>query len=248
MDYILFVNPYMIHHFIQDYNNITSIKNFNSAHFSNVFFTLSQLFRCCCETEQQIITTFSALGEVVHSDKTERLLFNDQCATPAGFVEQADSPRELAEALGFDPDGFERTLERFNANAEKGEDPDFGRGQYLWARRLAGDPTYSNPNLARLLQHRHAEEHGGEVAQAIEAAKAECDELVEAEKRDRQRQLETQHAEGEVALQHEIADAHDSLRVDHAGASSPHSLDTRCAACQTRCFGVRGPRSSGAAA
>ena len=100
---------------------------------------------------------------------------------------------------------------------------------------------------ARLLQHRHAEEHGGEVAQAIEAAKAECDELVEAEKRDRQRQLETQHAEGEVALQHEIADAHDSLRVDHAGAS-PHSLDTRCAACQTRCFGVRGPRSSGAAA
>ena len=101
---------------------------------------------------------------------------------------------------------------------------------------------------ARLLQHRHAKEHGGEVAQAIEAAKAECDELVEAEKRDRRRQLETQHAEGEVALQHEIADAHESLRVDHAGASSPHSLDTRWAACQTRCFGVRGPRSSGAAA
>lgn len=66
---------------------------------------------------------------------------------PPGFVEQADSPRELAEALGVDPDGFERTLERFNANAEKGEDPDFGRGQYVWANRLCGDPTYPNPNL-----------------------------------------------------------------------------------------------------
>ncbi|MEE2665577.1 MAG: FAD-binding protein [Myxococcota bacterium] len=67
---------------------------------------------------------------------------------PEGFVEQADSPRELAAKLGVDPEGFERTLQHFNANAEKGEDPDFGRGQYLWARRLAGDPSYPNPNLA----------------------------------------------------------------------------------------------------
>jgi 3-oxosteroid 1-dehydrogenase len=67
---------------------------------------------------------------------------------PAGFVEQGATPRELAEKLGIDPEGFERTVQRFNANAEKGEDPDFGRGQYLWANRLCGDPSYPNPNLA----------------------------------------------------------------------------------------------------
>jgi 3-oxosteroid 1-dehydrogenase len=66
---------------------------------------------------------------------------------PPGFVEQADSPRELAARLGIDPDGFERALQRFNEHAEKGEDPDFGRGSYIWANRLAGDPTYPNPNL-----------------------------------------------------------------------------------------------------
>ncbi len=67
---------------------------------------------------------------------------------PAGFVEQGATPRELAEKLGIDPEGFERTVQDFNANAEKGEDPDFGRGQYLWANRLCGDPSYPNPNLA----------------------------------------------------------------------------------------------------
>ena len=66
---------------------------------------------------------------------------------PAGFVEEADSPRELATKLGIDPDGLEHALQHFNAHAEKGEDPDFGRGQYVWANRLAGDPSYRNPNL-----------------------------------------------------------------------------------------------------
>ncbi len=67
---------------------------------------------------------------------------------PEDFVERAETPRELAEKLGIDPEGFERTLQDFNLNAEKGEDPDFGRGQYLWANRLCGDPSYPNPNLA----------------------------------------------------------------------------------------------------
>jgi 3-oxosteroid 1-dehydrogenase len=66
---------------------------------------------------------------------------------PEGFVEQADSPRELAAKLGIDPEGLERTLQHFNVHAEKGEDPDFGRGQYVWANRLCGDPEYPNPNL-----------------------------------------------------------------------------------------------------
>ncbi len=67
---------------------------------------------------------------------------------PSDFVEVGATPRELAEKLGIDPDGFEHTLQKFNTHAEKGEDPEFGRGQYLWANRLCGDPSYPNPNLA----------------------------------------------------------------------------------------------------
>jgi len=66
---------------------------------------------------------------------------------PEGFVEVGATPRELAEKLGIDAEGFEQTLQHFNVNAEKGEDPEFGRGQYLWANRLCGDPSYPNPNL-----------------------------------------------------------------------------------------------------
>jgi 3-oxosteroid 1-dehydrogenase len=69
---------------------------------------------------------------------------------PEGFAEQADSARELASKLGIDPEGLEHTLLHFNEYAEKGEDPDFGRGQYPWANQLAGDPAYPNPNLGPL--------------------------------------------------------------------------------------------------
>jgi len=69
---------------------------------------------------------------------------------PEGFVERANSPSALAAKLGVDPAGLERTLKRFNEYAEKGEDPDFGRGRYVWANRLAGDASYENPNLGPL--------------------------------------------------------------------------------------------------
>jgi 3-oxosteroid 1-dehydrogenase len=66
---------------------------------------------------------------------------------PEELAQKADTPRELAEKLGIDPDGLEATLERFNRFAEKGEDPDFGAGHFPWTRRLAGDPSYPNPNV-----------------------------------------------------------------------------------------------------
>jgi 3-oxosteroid 1-dehydrogenase len=69
---------------------------------------------------------------------------------PPELVVQADTPRELAVKLGIDPDGLEKTLARFNENAKKGEDPDFGRGQYAWSVRLVGDLDYPNPNLGPL--------------------------------------------------------------------------------------------------
>ena len=69
---------------------------------------------------------------------------------PEGMVVVANTPRELAQRLEIDADRFERTLARFNANAEKGEDPDFERGSWPWAIRLVGDMDYKNPLLGPL--------------------------------------------------------------------------------------------------
>jgi 3-oxosteroid 1-dehydrogenase len=59
----------------------------------------------------------------------------------------ADTPRELAAKLGIDADELERTLERFNEHARRGEDPDFGSGSMPWSVRLTGDDAYPNPNV-----------------------------------------------------------------------------------------------------
>ena len=66
---------------------------------------------------------------------------------PEELAAKADTPRALAEKLGIDADGLEATLERFNRDAARGEDPEFGAGHFPWTRRLAGDPSYPNPNL-----------------------------------------------------------------------------------------------------
>jgi len=66
---------------------------------------------------------------------------------PEELAQQADTPRELAQKLGIDPDGLERTLREFNVHAARGEDPAFGTGHYPWAQRLVGDMSYPNPNL-----------------------------------------------------------------------------------------------------
>jgi 3-oxosteroid 1-dehydrogenase len=69
---------------------------------------------------------------------------------PAELVVQADSPRELAQKLGIDAEGLERTLARFNEHARRGRDPDFDRGSFAWSVRLVGDLDYANPNLGPL--------------------------------------------------------------------------------------------------
>lgn len=60
----------------------------------------------------------------------------------------ADSPAELATAVGIDPDGLVDELARFNGFCETGVDLDFGRGDRPWARRNYGDPEVGgNPCL-----------------------------------------------------------------------------------------------------
>jgi hypothetical protein len=53
---------------------------------------------------------------------------------------------ELGRQIGVDPGGLVKTVERFNANARMGLDPDFGGGQSAYNDCL-GDPGYE-PNAA----------------------------------------------------------------------------------------------------
>ncbi|MBW2268104.1 MAG: FAD-binding protein [Deltaproteobacteria bacterium] len=57
------------------------------------------------------------------------------------WIVQAPTLRELAEKLGIDPDGLERTVVEFNRHARGGLDPAFHRGESAYDRR--GDPSPS---------------------------------------------------------------------------------------------------------
>jgi 3-oxosteroid 1-dehydrogenase len=63
-----------------------------------------------------------------------------------GLIRKADTIEDLARQIGVDPAGLSTTVRRFNADAVKGIDPDFGRGQSAYNDCL-GDPGYK-PNAA----------------------------------------------------------------------------------------------------
>lgn len=72
-------------------------------------------------------------------------------AWPANFGVQADTLAELADKLGINREEFEHTINTFNYHAEKGEDPEFGRGTHLWSAWMCGDIYQKpNPNLGPL--------------------------------------------------------------------------------------------------
>lgn len=64
-----------------------------------------------------------------------------------GFLKIGNTPDELAEQMGVDPEKFKNTIERFNDFAKQGKDLDFHRGESAYDRYY-GDPTLENPNLA----------------------------------------------------------------------------------------------------
>ncbi len=72
---------------------------------------------------------------------------------PAGLGVTSPTLRELALKIGVDADNLEATVARFNANAEKGVDPEFGRGSQPWSVWMCGDPNHRpNPNLGPLVK------------------------------------------------------------------------------------------------
>lgn len=58
----------------------------------------------------------------------------------SGRLKRADTLAELAAMCGIDADGLQETVDRFNEHAEKGVDPEFGRGESAYNRSL-GDPN-----------------------------------------------------------------------------------------------------------
>jgi glycine/D-amino acid oxidase-like deaminating enzyme len=67
------------------------------------------------------------------------------------YLTRAGTPEALARALGIDPAGFVAQLERYNRSAERGEDPEFGKGTNAY-HRFGGDPMHTpNPNIAPII-------------------------------------------------------------------------------------------------
>lgn len=68
----------------------------------------------------------------------------------SGYLKKGSTIEELAEKCGIDPQQLRATVERFNENARRGEDPDFHRGETEF-NRYGGDPKVEpNPSLAPL--------------------------------------------------------------------------------------------------
>ncbi len=66
----------------------------------------------------------------------------------SGYLKRGKTLMELASRCGIDGRELTRTVERFNAHAREGDDPDFGRGRTAF-NRGSGDPDHSpNPSLA----------------------------------------------------------------------------------------------------
>lgn len=69
-----------------------------------------------------------------------------------GFLRKGKTVKALAEEIGVDPVGLEKTIERFNRDAIAGNDTEFGRGSTAY-NHFRGDMEHKpNPNLAPLLK------------------------------------------------------------------------------------------------
>ena len=68
------------------------------------------------------------------------------------ILKRADSLADLARQIGVDPAVFAKEIGRFNSNAAKGEDPDFGRGASAYDRHYGDASVAPNPTLAPIAE------------------------------------------------------------------------------------------------
>ncbi|MCW1934957.1 FAD-dependent oxidoreductase [Pararhodobacter zhoushanensis] len=69
-----------------------------------------------------------------------------------GYLKSGRTLAELARACGIKGEEFEATVRRFNAGAERGEDPEFQRGSTAFNRYLADPEHGPNPCVAPIRQ------------------------------------------------------------------------------------------------
>lgn len=67
-----------------------------------------------------------------------------------GYIKRAGSIRELAEQIGIEPEALESTVSSYNTAAERGEDPEFGKGRNDYGHYLGDESNPYNPNVAPL--------------------------------------------------------------------------------------------------
>jgi succinate dehydrogenase/fumarate reductase flavoprotein subunit len=63
----------------------------------------------------------------------------------SGYLQRGNTIEALAAACGIAPAALVHTVQRFNAFAKNGQDPDFGRGSTPYNRKM-GDPLHTGPN------------------------------------------------------------------------------------------------------
>ncbi|KPQ20872.1 MAG: FAD binding domain-containing protein [Rhodobacteraceae bacterium HLUCCA24] len=68
----------------------------------------------------------------------------------SGYLTRARTIRDLAHAVGLDPDALADTVARFNRHAAQGEDPDFGKGADPYSRGNGDPALVPNPCLRAL--------------------------------------------------------------------------------------------------
>jgi succinate dehydrogenase/fumarate reductase flavoprotein subunit len=68
----------------------------------------------------------------------------------SGYLKRADTLGALAKSIGVPAQAFEATVTAFNRDAERGEDPAFGRGSNVYQRSLGDADHHPNPCIAPL--------------------------------------------------------------------------------------------------
>ncbi|MEP9397467.1 FAD-dependent oxidoreductase [Mesorhizobium sp. KR2-14] len=77
---------------------------------------------------------------------------SNKALVKSGYLIEAASIGELAERIGVDPIALTDTIERYNACAARGDDPEFGRGTSSYNRSMGDPDRRPNPCLGPIRQ------------------------------------------------------------------------------------------------
>lgn len=114
---------------------------------------------------QAMVKTCAANGEIfawLLCDHQALRKYGLGCVAPAplpigrhlrsGYLKRGATVRELANQIGVAPDTLEATIAKFNATAQSGEDPEFGKGSKAYNRYQGDALVQPNPCIPPLEQ------------------------------------------------------------------------------------------------